>query len=81
MRHTLTDDDEGKPVFNVDDQKIGIVARVTDGTAYIDPDPSLVNEYRVLLGWGDKSKDVHPLPPDAIDEITDKEIRLRTRDA
>lgn len=81
MRRLPEKDDEGKPVFNVDDEKVGIVTEVKNGTAYVDPHPSLVNEYKMLLGWKDDSKEIYPLPKDAIAEITDKEVRLQTRDS
>ncbi len=81
MRQTPMVDDKDKPVFNEDDQKVGIVTKVKDGIAYVDPHPSLVNEYRVRLGWQDLSKEIYPLPQAAIAEITDKEVRLQTRDS
>ncbi|GAA0226970.1 PRC-barrel domain containing protein [Haladaptatus pallidirubidus] len=81
MRQLPTKDDEGKPVFNVDDQKVGIVTEVRDGTAYVDPNPSLVNQYKMLLGWKDDSKEIYPLPKDAIAEITEKELRLQIHDS
>ncbi len=81
MRQTPNETDEGKPVFNVDDQKVGVVTKVEAGIAYVDPHPSLVNEYKMLLGWKDESKEVYPLPEDAIAEITGREIRLQTHDS
>ena len=81
MRRTPTTEDEGKPVFNVDDQKVGIVTSVDAGTAYVDPHPSLIEEYEMLLGWKDESKDIYPLSEDAIVEITDEEVRLQIHDS
>ncbi|WP_266078568.1 PRC-barrel domain containing protein [Haladaptatus caseinilyticus] len=81
MRQTPIEDDEGKPVFNVDDQKVGVVTDVENGIAYVDPHPSLLNEYKMLLGWKDEAKDIYPLPERAIVEITDRELRLRIHDS
>lgn len=80
MRKTVTEDDVGKPVFNVDEQRVGVVAEVRDGTAFVDPHPSLVEEYEVMLGWKDGDEDIYPLPREAIRGITDKEVRLETHD-
>ena len=80
MRTHVTDDDDGKPVFDVNSEKIGIVVRVENGTAYVDPHTSLLDEYRIMLGWTDRNKDIYPLPADSIEEITDREIRLQTED-
>ncbi|WP_233274675.1 PRC-barrel domain containing protein [Haladaptatus cibarius] len=81
MRRLPAKEDESKPVFNVDDEKVGIVTEIKDGTAYVDPHPSLLTEYKMLLGWKDDSKEIYPLPKEAIAEITDKEVRLQTRDS
>jgi hypothetical protein len=80
MRKSPKPKDVDKPVFNVDDQKVGIVTDVRDGIAYVDPHPSLLDEYKMILGWKDDAKDIYPLPHSAIHEITDKEVRLRTHD-
>ena len=78
MSRAVTEAEKGKPVFDADDEKVGIVVRVEDGTAYVDPHTSLLDEYRLLLGWSDEDEDVYALPADAIEEVTDREIRLRT---
>ncbi|WP_066141035.1 hypothetical protein [Haladaptatus sp. R4] len=80
MRKSPKPEDVDKPVFNVDEQKVGIVTKVEDGIAYVDPHPSLLDEYKMLLGWKDEAKDIYPLPHEAIHGITDKEVQLRTHD-
>lgn len=77
MSTEVTPDDEAKGVVAGDGEHIGIVNEVRDGTAYVDPDPDTDAERKSKLGWGRSERDTYPLRSDAIDEVTDEEIRLR----
>ena len=77
----FTEADEGASVFNADDEKIGIVAEIRDGTAYVEPEPSLTEELRAKLDWGsaETDEDAYPLRDDWVEVVEDDEILLRNR--
>lgn len=77
MSTTLTDDAVGKDVVNAHGNKIGIVSRVDHGTAYVDSDPGLTDEFKAKLGWEDEDGTDYPLQEASIATVTDDEIRLR----
>jgi hypothetical protein len=77
MAINITDDDEGKQVVAGDGDTVGIVADVEHGTAYVDPDPGLTEKLKTKLGWGERDEDTYPLQEEAVESVTDDEIRLR----
>lgn len=74
---TATDDDEGKPVVNAEGERIGVVASVRGGTAYVDPDPGIADRIAARLGWGSADEGDYPLEEAKIETITQDAIRLR----
>ncbi|MFC4553265.1 MULTISPECIES: hypothetical protein [Halorussus] len=80
-RMEFDETDEGKTVINADDEKIGVVVDVRDGTAYVEPEPSLAAEVKAKLGWGDAEpdEDAFALREGWVDVVDDDEILLRTR--
>ncbi|WP_101295154.1 hypothetical protein [Halegenticoccus soli] len=76
MRNSITDDDEGKRVVDAGGDEIGRVVEVRHGTAYVDPDPGLTDTVLSKLGWSEADEDSYPLQEEAIETITDDEIRL-----
>ncbi|MFC4449151.1 PRC-barrel domain containing protein [Halorussus aquaticus] len=76
----FTEEDESASVFDADREKIGVVTEVRDGTAYVEPEPSLTEELKAKLDWGshEADEDAYALRADWIDE-RDDEILLRTR--
>lgn len=77
MGTEVTSDDRAKRVVDSEGNVIGIVDDVDDGTAYVDPDPNVPGGVKTRLGWGPDEQSAYPLRNDAIDTITDDEIRLR----
>lgn len=77
----FTDADEGSSVFDADRQKIGVVTEVRNGSAYVEPDPSLAQELKAKLDWGSHEADdeAFALDSDSVDERDDGEILLRNR--
>lgn len=73
----ITDDDEGKQVVTSDGDQVGIVQEVRGGTAYVDPDPNMLEQVKAKLDWGDVDEDTYPLDESNVAEVTDDEIRLR----
>lgn len=76
MVSDITEKHEGIAVFNGDEQRIGIVASVENGTAYVNPDPNIIEEFKTKLGWGNSDQETHPLSEEQIETITDDEIIL-----
>ncbi|WP_135824827.1 PRC-barrel domain containing protein [Halorussus ruber] len=72
----FSEDDEGKSVV-VDGDEVGIVSEVEHGTAYVEPDPGITDKIKAKLDWGDRDEDTYPLQEQAVDTVTDDEIRLR----
>lgn len=77
MGTEISSDERAKRVIDSAGNEIGIVEDVDDGTAYVDPDSDIHGELKTKLGWGDDTQSQYPLRNDAIDTITDEEIRLR----
>lgn len=76
-RTNFTDDEEGKTVVNADGDEIGRIVDVRGGTAYVDPDPGMMDTIRSKLGWGDADDDTYALEDSKVEEITDRNVRLR----
>ena len=75
----ITDDEVGKDVVAGNGDQVGIVSAVEHGTAYVDPDPGLTTKLQTKLGWEDRPDDEgYPLQEQAIDTVTDDEIRLQS---
>lgn len=77
MEYQTTPEDEGKPVVYGDD-KIGRVVEVSDGTAYVDPDPSIAETVASKLGWATADDDTFPLQDELVRSVDDDAVRLET---
>jgi len=73
----ITDDDQGKRVITEDGDEVGVVSEVRGGTAYVEPDPGMMDSIKAKLGWGDADEDTYPLDNDDVMEVTDDRIRLQ----
>jgi hypothetical protein len=77
MSTTITDDAVGNDVVDAEGEKIGIVSAVKHGAARVDPDPGLTDKFKAKLDWEDADAADFPLQEEAIDTVTDDEIRLQ----
>jgi hypothetical protein len=77
MARALTKKDQGKRVVNNAGDEIGMISDVTDGTAFVDPDPGLTDKVLSRLGWDDVDEDHYELDQAQIDTITTDEVRLK----
>ena len=73
----LTNDEVAKRVVDGAGNDIGIVDSVQEGTAYVDPADD-IGAVKSKLDWGADEHDTYPLRNDAISEVTDEEVRLRS---
>lgn len=72
----VTEDEEGKPVVDSDGNSMGMVEEVSNGTAFIDPEPGLVDRIRARLGRGNADEEDYALTSEHIERISDDEIEL-----
>ncbi|MDQ2050712.1 hypothetical protein RBH26_09445 [Natronolimnohabitans sp. A-GB9] len=76
MTAPLTDDEVGKTVVDAEGKELGIVAKVEDRRAYVDPNPSIAEQLLASLGVeGDEEED-YVVTEDMLESVGD-EIRLR----
>ncbi|AHG03902.1 hypothetical protein HALDL1_10025 [Halobacterium sp. DL1] len=73
---TITEDEKGKKVVNEHGDAIGRVVEVQNGTAQVDPDPDITDTIMSKIGWSSDDGGTYALEPQAVDRITDDEIRL-----
>lgn len=76
-RTNITDDDKGKNVVDETGEKIGIVSGVRGDTAYIDPDPGVMDRVKTMLGQQDVDAEDYALDAEMIEDVTDDEVRLQ----
>ncbi|WP_313696174.1 PRC-barrel domain containing protein [Halorarum halobium] len=76
---SVTEDDVGKEVVYGEDT-VGRIVDVRHGTAYVDPDPGIVETISAKLGWADASDEegAYPLQEETVARVTDDAVRLRT---
>jgi hypothetical protein len=73
----LTEEDVGKRVVSTDGDEVGTITEVRGRTAYVDPDPGMLDSIEAKLDWEDTGEDTYPVSADNVAEVTDDEVRLR----
>ncbi|MEM4781252.1 MAG: hypothetical protein QXG03_06815 [Halalkalicoccus sp.] len=76
MSFELTDATVGTPVLDATGLEIGIVSAIEDEAALLDPDPTIADEIRSILGVGNAEPDHIPLTSDLVDSTDDGVVRL-----
>ena len=74
---TLTDGDEGKILVDANGEDVGIVTAVANDVALVDPDPGFVEGLLAAFGRTDRDGDDIEVPHEAVQTVTDREVRLR----
>lgn len=77
MSATITETAVGKEVIDASGENVGIVSTVERGTAYVTPNPGLVDRLRAKLKWGDASDDDFAIDASAVAAINRNQIVLR----
>lgn len=67
----------GKRVVDANGREVGVVKDVQADRAYVDPDPSVVDELASQLGVGSADEDTVALSSDDVRAVTDEELQLR----
>lgn len=73
---TLEHEDVGKTVVDVEGERLGVVTEVEENTAYVDPEPGLGEAVLSAFGWTDANEDDYTLHGDAVDTVTEDELRV-----
>ncbi|SEW13499.1 hypothetical protein [Natrinema salifodinae] len=76
MTAPLTDDDVGKTVVDTEGKELGIVAKVENGRASVDPDPSLAEQVLASVGWEGEDEEDYVVTEDMLRRV-DNEVVLR----
>ena len=76
MCASFSDDDVGKTVVNANGDEVGIVSAVEHGSARVKPNPGVADTIKAKLGWSGTTEDTYPLQEEAVEHVTDDEIRL-----
>lgn len=77
MAVEFTEKDEGKPIVDINDARIGTVVTVEDGTAYMNLKDELLVTLKATFGIETTEHGLYPLQDEMIDRVTDDKIRLR----
>ncbi|ELY92903.1 hypothetical protein C483_06205 [Natrialba hulunbeirensis JCM 10989] len=72
MAATLTDDEVGKTVVDAEQKELGIVAKVEDGRAYVDPNPSVAEHVMAAVGWEGEDEEDYLVTEDMIASVGDE---------
>lgn len=73
---TIDESVEGKTVVTADGTTVGTVVDADNSTAHVEPDAGLSDEIAAELGWGDADEETYHLDNNAVETVTDDEIRL-----
>ncbi|MBV0923721.1 hypothetical protein KTS45_05850 [Halomicroarcula limicola] len=74
----LSTTDEGKYLMDVEGEQIGIVTEVDADAqvAFVEPEPGLAEAWVQSFGYGDADEDDIKVPADAVETVTDSELRV-----
>ncbi|GAD53929.1 hypotheical protein [Halarchaeum acidiphilum MH1-52-1] len=73
---TLTSEDEGKILVDIEGEEFGVVTEVESNTAWVDPDPGLGEAALAAFGWSEKGEDDYTVGGEVVDTVTEGEIRV-----
>lgn len=66
---------KSKTVVTADSSMVGTIVNADNSTANVEPNPGLMDEVAAKLGRGDGDEEIYELNNDAIETVTDDEIR------
>ncbi|WP_256295854.1 hypothetical protein [Haloarchaeobius salinus] len=76
----LSTADEGKYLMDIEGEQIGIVTEVDpkEQVAYVEPEPGISEALIQGFGFGDADEDDIEVHADAVETVTDTELRVAT---
>lgn len=73
---TFTADDIGKSVENAVGDEIGVIADVDGETAYVDPEPGMIDTIKAVFDWEGGADETVPLADDAVKNVTADTVQI-----
>jgi hypothetical protein len=73
-------EEEGKPVYDAADNRVGLLIRVEGNDIYVEPDPDLTESAAAKLGWTfmlQGSEDAYAIDPRNITSVEDDRVVVR----
>lgn len=70
--------DKGMKVMTSDGDVVGTIENVSNKRAYVKPDTGLSDSLRRQLDWTDENQSTYELDHDAVDQIKDDGIHLKS---
>lgn len=77
MTVQFTEEDEGTPVVDINDARVGTIAVVTDGTAYMNFNDELRATLESTFRLQPTDQGLYPLQCEMINRVKEDKIRLR----
>lgn len=71
--------DEGKPVYDTDDTRVGMITRIDGEDVYVDPDPELSERVAARLGWTfmlQGSEDTYAISAANVESVSDDRVTV-----
>ena len=69
MTAPLTDDEVGKTVVDAEGKELGIVAKVENSRAYVDPNPSIAEQLFASLGVEGEDEEDYVVTEDMLESV------------
>lgn len=69
--------DEGTPIMDINDNRVGTVVTIDSGTAYIGFEHDSINILEPMRGYNNLYRKLYPLQDEMIDNINRNKIRLK----
>lgn len=69
-------EDEGKPIVDINNERVGTVVKVERGTAYADLQSGFVSTLKSTLGLESSESGLYRLQDEMVDTVKDDKVRL-----
>lgn len=77
---SVSKQDEGKPVYDTDGTRVGMITRVDGENVYVDPSPDLTEKIAARLGWSFMlrgSEETYAISAADIESVSDARVTVR----
>ena len=77
MKSDFTEEDEGKPVVDINDGRVGTVIAVRNGVAYVKFKTDLITTLEAAFGFKMTERGLYPLYDEMVDNVLEEKIRVK----
>lgn len=77
IRSDFTEDDEGKPVVDINGGRVGTVIAVRDGVAYVKFKTDLITTLEATFGFEMTDRGLYPLYDEMVDTVLEEKVRVK----